>query len=78
MALAKTVNLEFKHDSLKLFHSFRWIKPLVRKGYKSDLKLKDLYKWSSEDDAFNLANKLERQELQNCCKKKVNHSLNFM
>jgi hypothetical protein len=35
----------------------------MRKGYKSDLKLKDLYKCSSEDDAFNLANKLERQEL---------------
>jgi hypothetical protein len=35
----------------------------VRKGYKSDLKMEDLYKWSSEDDASNLANKLERYEL---------------
>jgi hypothetical protein len=62
-AFAKTVNSELKQDSLKLLNSFRWVKPLARKGYKSDLKIEDLYKWSSEDDASNLANQLEGQEL---------------
>ena len=37
----------------------RWVYPLIKKGFNNELRMGDIYKWTFDSDATNLANKLE-------------------
>ena len=37
----------------------RWVNPLIKKGWKNDLRMGDIYKWTFDSDAAQLADKLE-------------------
>ena len=37
----------------------RWVNPLIKKGWKKELKMGDIYKWTYDSDATQLAYKLE-------------------